>query len=290
MKNQNFIVRIPEPCHEDWNKMQPDDKGKFCGSCSKSVHDFTNKTDTEIKDILLANKGVHMCGHFKKTQVNRPLNISINFSDLPKNVSTTKAFAIALFFAFGTMLFSCTAIDGKKIDTIEVVNGIKENEITEVVPPDSLVTMLGQTVTSEPAFLGNIITCNEQTVDGGIRFDITDTIINKLPNIITPPDSMIFQQATMGMMIIDTDPLDTNAITERVPVISQNTDEEVIMKKENDFGVYPNPSTGEFTIKYNVLKRADVRVDILDLKGALLKTVVNVASQFDGKYNTKFSY
>ncbi len=271
MKTSTYIIRIPEPCHEDWNKMQPDDKGKFCGSCSKSVFDFSNKTDNEIKDILIAHKGQHVCGHFKKSQVNRPLNISINLADLPKNVSIAKAFAIALFLSFGTMLFSCTTLDGKKIDTIEMVNTITN----ETLPPDTLME-LGKVAVS-----GNV-KCTEETVDGGLKFE--EVIVEQPPVIINPPDSLFFTEPIMGIMVIDPEPLDT-VVTEPVPAIPKNTIEEVITKKASDFIVYPNPTTGEFVIKYEVLKRADVRIDISDLKGALLKTVVNVPGQFEGKYN-----
>jgi len=271
MKTSNYIVRIPEPCHEDWNKMQPDDKGKFCGSCCKSVHDFSNKTDAEIRDILLENKGKDICGHFKKTQVNRPLNFSVNFNELPKNMSTTKAFAVALFLAFGTMLFSCTAVNGKKIDTIEVMN-TNEGNVTETTPPDSLLFMKGQTVVS-----GNIV-CKEETVDGGIRFEEVPV---KDPQPI--PDSLFFKEEVMGLMVIDPEPLDT-VVTEPVPDTFKKLNEEVIEKKETEFVVFPNPTSGELIIKYDVAKRADVRVDILDLKGALIKTVVNINGQFEGKY------
>ena len=100
MKTPNLIVRVPEPCHEDWNSMQPDEKGKFCSSCSKSVFDFSNKTDQEIKHILLEYKDQKVCGHFKKSQVDRPLNFKINLNDLPKNISYSKAFVIAVFLVF----------------------------------------------------------------------------------------------------------------------------------------------------------------------------------------------
>ncbi len=271
MKTSTYIIRIPEPCHEDWNKMQPDDKGKFCGSCSKSVFDFSNKTDNEIKDILMAHKGEHVCGHFKKSQVNRPLNISINLADLPKNVSIAKAFAIALFLSFGTMLFSCTTLDGKKIDTIEMVNTITN----ENLPPDTLME-LGKVAVS-----GNV-KCTEETVDGGLKFE--EVIVEQPPVINNPPDSLFFTEPIMGIMVIDPELLDT-VVTEPVPAIPKNTIEEVINKKQSEFIVYPNPTTGEFVIKYEILKRADVRIDISDLKGALLKTVVNVPGQFEGKYN-----
>lgn len=280
MKISNYIVRIPEPCHEDWNKMQPDDKGKFCGSCSKSVVDFSTKTDAEIKDILLANKDKHVCGHFKKTQINRPLNFSVNFNELPKNMSTTKAFAVALFLAFGTMLFSCTAIDGKKIDTIEIVTGIKGSEIETQLPPDTLNEI------TKTAVLGTS-KCVEETVDGGIRFE---EVIIKEPLVkeVLPPDTLRVEEMMMGMMVIYPEPIDT-AVIEPVPDNFKKISEEFIDKKESEFMVYPNPTSGELIIKYDVLKRADVRVDIFDIKGGFIKTVVNINGQFEGKYQIPVS-
>src|SRR3954467_11888361 len=96
MKTPSYLIRIPEPCHEYWNAMQPDAKGKFCSSCSKSVVDFSTKSDTEIRDILSAHKDQKVCGHFRKSQVDRPLNLSINISQLPRNISRARAFAIAV--------------------------------------------------------------------------------------------------------------------------------------------------------------------------------------------------
>src|ERR1700741_493707 len=115
MKTSSLIIRIPEPCHEDWNPRGPDAKGKFCNSCSKSVFDFSNKTDAEVKNILMEYKDQKVCGHFKKSQVDRPLNIKVNLNELPRNVSATKAFVIALFLVFGTFLFSCTDNHGHKV-------------------------------------------------------------------------------------------------------------------------------------------------------------------------------
>ena len=43
MKN----LTIPNPCHQDWDKMTPNTKGRFCQSCSKTVIDFTKPGSLE---------------------------------------------------------------------------------------------------------------------------------------------------------------------------------------------------------------------------------------------------
>jgi len=111
--------------------MLPEEKGRFCNSCSKTVVDFSNKTDFEIKNYLQENSHTKVCGHFKESQLNRPLNYSLNLNDLPKNISTTKAFVIALFLVFGSILFSCTNEKDQK------VNVVGELEM----PPQEMVTM-----------------------------------------------------------------------------------------------------------------------------------------------------
>ena len=71
MKYPEIKIQIPEPCHEDWNKMSKTKKGKFCGVCTKEVIDFTAKSDEElIKQIV--NDG-NLCGRFHPSQLNRKL-------------------------------------------------------------------------------------------------------------------------------------------------------------------------------------------------------------------------
>ncbi|WP_298514554.1 carboxypeptidase-like regulatory domain-containing protein [uncultured Kordia sp.] len=71
MKHPELIVKIPEPCHEDWNKMSPTEKGKFCQVCTKEVVDFTAKSDEEVLRYL-SNNG-NICGRFHGSQLNRTL-------------------------------------------------------------------------------------------------------------------------------------------------------------------------------------------------------------------------
>ena len=61
-------LTIPEPCHEDWNKMSPTQKGKFCKSCAKDVVDFTKNSKEEIIDYLSDATG-KTCGRFKTSQI-----------------------------------------------------------------------------------------------------------------------------------------------------------------------------------------------------------------------------
>lgn len=71
MKYPEIKVTIPEPCHEDWNKMTPTQKGKFCGVCTKEVIDFSAKSDEEIVKHAVTNN--NLCGRFHPTQLDRKL-------------------------------------------------------------------------------------------------------------------------------------------------------------------------------------------------------------------------
>lgn len=64
-------VNIPNPCHENWNKMSSTQKGKFCQVCTKEVIDFTKYSDEQL--IKYFNKKSNLCGRFINTQLNRKL-------------------------------------------------------------------------------------------------------------------------------------------------------------------------------------------------------------------------
>lgn len=291
MKTSNFIVRIPEPCHEDWNAMQPDAKGKFCNSCSKSVFDFSNKTDTEIRDILIEYKDQKVCGHFKKTQIDRPLNIQINLNDLPINVSITKAFAIALFIVFGTFLFSCTNNHGQKIGEIEVVKTKNESTIDGLImaplPIENEVLSTNELISGDTIVeVDSTTTINreEYAVAGGIRFEEV-AYVEEVPVAEEQP---IIEPMMVGQMIVDyIEPNDTTVVTPVDSIASKESENVLnndVISISTVLSIYPNPGNGEFTIKYDVLKRADVLIHIFDMKGVLVKTVVNVSQQYEGKY------
>ena len=48
-------ITIPTPCHENWNEMTPNEMGRHCTVCSKTVKDFTDQAYTDAL-VALAEK------------------------------------------------------------------------------------------------------------------------------------------------------------------------------------------------------------------------------------------
>ncbi|WP_299678161.1 hypothetical protein [uncultured Tenacibaculum sp.] len=142
---KNYKITIPEPCHENWQKMTPNDKGRFCASCSKTVVDFTKKSTKEIQEYLTENKGKRVCGHFYRKQLD---SIVIQLPDtvFNTNLSFQKLFFLALLIAMGTTLFSCkTEHKTQKIEKITLIDSLTKVEKTidslaVFNPKDSLKT------------------------------------------------------------------------------------------------------------------------------------------------------
>ncbi len=145
MTMKNYKITIPEPCHENWQKMTPNDKGRFCASCSKTVVDFTKKSTKEIQEYLTENKGKRVCGHFYRKQLD---SIVIQLPDtvFNTNLSFQKLFFLALLIAMGTTLFSCkTEHKTQKIEKITLIDSLTKVEKTidslaVFNPKDSLKT------------------------------------------------------------------------------------------------------------------------------------------------------
>lgn len=68
-------LNIAEPCHEDWGKMTPDEKGRFCGSCQKQVVDFSNMSDRQVAEFFKKPSTGSVCGRFMTDQLDRSIEI-----------------------------------------------------------------------------------------------------------------------------------------------------------------------------------------------------------------------
>ncbi|HLP39403.1 carboxypeptidase-like regulatory domain-containing protein [Lacibacter sp.] len=70
--SEKLYLSIADPCHEDWNKMTPVERGRFCSSCQKNVVDFTTQSDEEIISFFNNYNGT-ACGRFTDDQLDRPI-------------------------------------------------------------------------------------------------------------------------------------------------------------------------------------------------------------------------
>lgn len=115
-------VTIPKPCHENWEAMTPNEKGRFCKLCSKNVRDFRNLSDTEIMEDL--STGSDTCGNFRVDQLNRNLSYSFVNSLLTK-------FAVGFILTSGGIITAQTKNEKSSEIRKDTINNIK-GEITEI--------------------------------------------------------------------------------------------------------------------------------------------------------------
>lgn len=71
-KQKPVSLAIPSPCNESWQAMLPNDQGRYCLHCQKTVIDFTQKCDAEVARIIQASDG-QVCGRMLRSQLGRPL-------------------------------------------------------------------------------------------------------------------------------------------------------------------------------------------------------------------------
>ncbi len=103
-----ILLHIPEPCHENWDAMTPQDKGRHCQSCNKIVVDFSVMTDRQVLDYLKNAKG-NTCGRFYNDQLQRPL---IEPQKQPSKWNYFVA-SIASFFVSVKLIAQGSALQGK---------------------------------------------------------------------------------------------------------------------------------------------------------------------------------
>lgn len=208
-------ISIPEPCHENWGVMTPNEQGRFCQSCQKTVVDFTHWSTADIQNYFARHYGQKVCGRFKNEQLAQ-INIQIPTS-LFTYIPASRKFALALLIVFGTTLFSCTDNSGNSaaIGKIEVIDSTKVNN--DSLPPERIGKMAvidtipAQNVTNEQ-LLGEVITKGETK---SIPVIMGDTIMEepiiqttkgkiKVNTIDTLPKEVILH--TMGLVAPDYKP------------------------------------------------------------------------------------
>jgi hypothetical protein len=221
-------ISIPTPCHQDWGAMIPNEPGRHCTSCAKTVIDFTGMSDEEVKYFFINKKEENVCGRFKNGQLHRIV------IELPQNIFYIpmpgwKKFLVASLMVFSTTLFSCdTAIKGKPVT--ENISGKLQVKNTLILNDTASVMALPMPPTPTPACTTKFGNTVPQVVVGDIQAPMPieptitgDTIIQYNTTMGTPAIIKVSEE----MREVEIDKPDTLKLNNRPKKDSSNCNTQI---------------------------------------------------------------
>ncbi|MBK9191876.1 MAG: hypothetical protein IPM77_10355 [Crocinitomicaceae bacterium] len=274
-------ITINEPCHENWAAMTPTQQGAFCGKCQIDVVDFSNKSPLEIKQILTENSGKHLCGRFKKTQLEELNERFVDWENQSPQIFQSK-FLYACLLVFGMALFNVNAQEEMMLGQITV------NQIENSVPADSLNKKSDQRKEQnkkedvEQNFKKGKVAYNyiEEDENNFIKGDIAyipDTTELVKETICEAIES----DTTLNTEIQKTEP-ENPELDSSEPEIPEP---EELVSSDFMIGVYPNPTSFEGTVSLKIFKADIYTIDLMDLNG---KIITQIHAGFFAKVKTFF--
>jgi hypothetical protein len=251
-------LTIPEPCQENWDKMTPVDKGRFCGSCQKQVVDFSNMSDREVAHFFKKPSTGSVCGRFMQDQLNRDIEIP------KKRLPWVKYFFQITLPAF---LFSYRAkaqgsvvlFKAQKCDVPIIVRGQVLAEEKKENPTDTIMVSGKITdVNGTPLPYASVVikgtkegvVANEKgifTIKPGTKWEKITLVFSYVGYSVVevkvenknPFANVALEPVVMGEMIVGliiTKPERNNKKAKPIPIVTKNKD-----TVANTFKIYPNP-------------------------------------------------
>lgn len=117
-------------CPANWDSMKPDQEGRFCTTCQKSVVDFREKQGADLRNILLKKGSV--CGGF--------------YADQIPSAKKNFRFSIKLIIASALLVFGCETLPDEGTVNTErnLIPAPETEEETEMI--------LGEVTEIRPAY------------------------------------------------------------------------------------------------------------------------------------------
>lgn len=285
MKVQALYLSIPKPCHEDWDKMTPTEKGRHCLNCQKEVVDFTAMSDQEILAIFSKNK-TGLCGRFHTDQLNRQMLLRTRTQSTP--------WARAGILAASLLL----AVPAISQQILEVRTEQQEEKYsTEELEGKHTITGRVLDEEGEPLIAATIITKSKSVGT------VTDLDGRFTLHLSKPKDTLVvsyigYQTQEVAIPLLDANALDITLIKGveleevvvkgyQVPLVTKGyvvgsglvyakprTIAKRIPKfataKEPEIKVYPNPFVSQIQIEIGHLKEGNYTVRIVANTGQIV--------------------
>lgn len=167
-------LKINQPCIENWENMNPNNDGRFCKICSKTVIDFTKLSSFEINERIKSSNG-KLCAKLTKKQLQEPLidvrnNYEYNFP-YPKKV-------VAASLIITTSISSCQQTETKN-EPIEIYASLDNNQAENIEIQNQEIAIKEKS-NSEQIFKGRVVSRinNESVKNAKITFVSVQKIIS----------------------------------------------------------------------------------------------------------------
>ncbi|MCH2235144.1 MAG: T9SS type A sorting domain-containing protein [Crocinitomicaceae bacterium] len=261
------MIAIPDPCNEDFSKMNKTERGAFCSKCSTDTFDFRKLSNPEILRLIAKNKGEKMCGQFTSRQL---YELNLGFEEWRKQTPRTfrSKFIFAVLIGFGLTLFSCT----QERDLVEQELSAIE-EIVEVIPKINYINQ--ETSVSELDLTNYVDSMHlppipEFEVNGGLElYELGGDMI--IEEVYEHPRDWV----TGGIPAISHEFIE---YAEIITVEMKDTIEETILPEpiqaiEFTSKVYPNPSKGLSTLEIEIKEADEFQIDIYNANGSFVQNI-----------------
>lgn len=263
------MLAIPQPCNEDFSKMTPTERGAFCGKCQIDTYDFRDLTDEKINSILVANKGKHLCGQFKNSQL-ESLNAGYLSWKQKKSRVIRSKFLLALILVFGLGLFSCsTQEDRQLMETFATQLAIQPKDktqfVNEIETPEAL-NLIDYVQPPECFEMGEVEYCSTDTP----AVEVTVTAANVDNNHMYRTAGI---PVALGGAVMNIDYMSYLEDTVDIVVESDKVDDGPNL--EFKLNAFPNPTRNNATVSLEVIESANYLVEVYDMSGRLIQSIYN---------------
>jgi hypothetical protein len=257
------MISIPEPCNEDFTKMTPTERGNFCSKCQIDTFDFRDLSTTDINKLILQNKGQHLCGQFKGSQLDQMNSGFLNWKNQKKQTFRSK-FVLALVMVFGLTLFSCNNQEEKAItalqtielfanpvDKVAYINALQNEQELDLI---DFVEEIQEITCDYPVPGQMVMEYPEEFYDGEVTAGVP---MPEIGGAMVAPNYWDYLEDT----IVDK-PIETIVpnLVEVVPTYFEAM-------------AFPNPTASDATLALEILETGQFEINLFDLSGRMIQAI-----------------
>lgn len=128
-----FQIKNTFACSENWDKMNPTEKGKFCEVCTKEVIDFTTLSKNEIIAVFKKNNYQALCGRAYTNQLST-IYLEESIESISWNLPFWQKFLLVLLVCFGPEFLNVNLVfaqDSTLVRTEELVQDTLKTELSQ---------------------------------------------------------------------------------------------------------------------------------------------------------------